>query len=317
MEEFRQKIEGVIETEPIKGLGLKLLGIGAENIVFETPASTRKIIKINTDYIIRKIAFLLGLTEISETEIDSSFKEAMTDREETKKSISDIFGPEHILRSGLLKSKIPLTKDLIIKIVEGNKDLKAVAQKLRNEETYEIETIIETQNVAQELQDPETFQTRDISTDLIIADKFYESKDIPEALARSRDLIDRNFLSKFDEGYFEEKYLKILREILEKIIRYTKNTGKMLDIFGANNITIFTKEDGSIDYHLLDVILPGPQNHWVRNIKDDPHFKLLRHNYTFFYSVKSLADKLGLSENIEPEDLLYFKGEGIPNSGTF
>ena len=91
----------------------------------------------------------------------------------------------------------------------------------------------------------------------------------------------------------------------------------MIDIFGPDNITIFTKEDGSLGYHLPDLILPGNQDYWRKNIMDDKNFDLLRHNYTFYYSIKSLADKFGISDNLEPEDLIYFKGSGIPTEGKF
>ena len=91
----------------------------------------------------------------------------------------------------------------------------------------------------------------------------------------------------------------------------------MVDIFGPDNLTIFTNEDGKLDYHLLDVILPGPRSSWNKNIKDDPSFDLLRHNYQFYYAVKSLGDKLGITDNLEAEDLVYFRGFGLPTMGKF
>ncbi|MCX6716924.1 MAG: hypothetical protein NTV72_03295 [Candidatus Taylorbacteria bacterium] len=90
----------------------------------------------------------------------------------------------------------------------------------------------------------------------------------------------------------------------------------MIDIFGPNNITIFTNEDGTVGYHLLDVILPGQKENWVKNIKDDPSFDLLRHYYIFYYSINSLANKLGIKDNLVPEDLVYFKGKGMPTEGN-
>ena len=124
-------------------------------------------------------------------------------------------------------------------------------------------------------------------------------------------------LSEFDSRFEDKKYREAVKEIITKIIAYTKKTGFAMDIFGPNNITIFTKEDGSVDYHLLDVIMPGLRFYDSKNIQDDTNFKLLRHNYTFYYSVKSVAEKLGINDNLEPEDLTYFKGAGIPTEGIF
>lgn len=133
---------------------------------------------------------------------------------------------------------------------------------------------------------------------------------------------DESHLSPFSLYIFiiysaDLEYVEKVKEILIKIIKFTKRTGQMVDIFGPDNLTIFTNEDGKLDYHLLDVILPGPRSSWNKNIKDDPSFDLLRHNYQFYYAVKSLGDKLGITDNLEAEDLVYFRGFGLPTMGKF
>jgi hypothetical protein len=176
--------------------------------------------------------------------------------------------------------------------------------------------IAETQLVAEELRNRGMFKTKSFNTSLITDDSFRGAMDVTDALARARQVIKSNFLKDCDESLEDEAYKAVVREIVEKIIAYSKKTGRMVDIFGGDNITIFEREDGSLDYHLLDAILPGSQKAWEKNIKEDEELQLLRHYYTFYYSIKTLADKLGISDNLEMEDLVYFKGGEIP-TGKF
>lgn len=89
----------------------------------------------------------------------------------------------------------------------------------------------------------------------------------------------------------------------------------MLDIFGPDNFTIFTREDRTIDYHVIDSKPPAVVD-WSINIKDDKKLMLLRHYYTFYYSIKSMGDMLGIEDNLKLDDLIYFKDADIP-SGAF
>lgn len=90
----------------------------------------------------------------------------------------------------------------------------------------------------------------------------------------------------------------------------------MVDIFGPNNITMFTDKEGNIDYHLVDPILPGLKKAWTANLNDDKELKLLRHYYTYYYSIKTIAERLGIDDSLELNDLVYFEDAKIP-SGSF
>jgi hypothetical protein len=317
-----EKFEGIVQeaigSEPLKGFGLKLLGIGADKMVFETPGSDRKIIKVSIDDVRFQILKLLEIKTSRDRE--GKQLQIIEEHKELEKDLAEVFGQEHLLRNGVFRVKIPVTKDILLRIFNETEDggeFRTLIEGLSSGSVLEIETIAETQTKAKELMDPEKYETDDFSTSLIIWDEFRDAGDVPKALDLAKGFVDRNFLSDFDDGSLDEKHLEVIKEILTKIIKFTKKTGLMMDIFGLNNITIFTKEDGTVDYHLLDVILPGQQEHWVKNIKDDPSLDLLRHYYIFYYSIKSLADKFGIQDNLVPEDLVYFKGTGIPTGGEF
>ena len=322
MEKFSNVVKEIIKKEPFKDQNLKFLGIGAEKMVFEIPGSKEKIIKINKDFLKGKIYHLLKNEFDNSGEnqkLDKMQKDLIAERKIIERDISDVFGSEHVLRNGVFKVKIPITKDIIIKLLEFEGEhtksiINPLLQAIDDNRVYEIKTIAETQTIAEELKYKEEFKTKDLSTNLITHDNFRSAKDIPKALSLVRELVGSYFLSEFDENSKDKKYVEIVKEIIEKIIEYTKKTGLIIDIFGQNNITIFTKEDGSLDYHLLDVITPFPQD---INIKNDKDFDGLRHAYTYYYSIKSLADKLGIDNNLEPQDLNYFKGGDIPTEGEF
>ena len=59
MEGMKQKIEEVIEIEPLDELGLKFVGIGANKAVFETSGSNRKLVKVSMDVLRRMILNML------------------------------------------------------------------------------------------------------------------------------------------------------------------------------------------------------------------------------------------------------------------
>jgi hypothetical protein len=308
---FRQKIEEAINTEPLNNLKLKFIDVGADKAVFETTGSDRKLVKVSIDVLKSKISNLLYGVVSDKTE--KFQKNKINEQRIYEQEIAEVFGSEHLLRKGIFRAKIPLTKEILLEFIDIlDEDEKSLLEKLDGGAVYEVEMIAETQLIANELKNPEKFQTKSFNTSLIISDDFRSAEDIQDALSRVRHIVDNNFLLECDELFENDSYKNIVKGIVEKIIAYSKKTGLMIDIFGPNNITIFTKEDGSLDYHLLDAVLPGSQKQWEENIKDDKNLQLLRHHYTFFYSINSLAKKLDIEDNLEMQDLVYFKNGEIP-----
>ncbi len=314
MEETKQRIKEILDQEPLKKRGYKFVGIGADKVVLETPGSTRKIIKVSQTVLRQKISNLLSAENYSPDDFENKNHEAQREQidelERDEKEIKDIFGEEHFLKTGVFKIKIPITKEFLLSFL-GNERANAV-EKLPDYFETEIEMLAETQVVAEELRDPEKFSTIEFSTDLITHTDFFKQINIDEALRETRSIIDDNFLVSFEELLKDEKYKIVVREIVSKIIEYTKRTGLMIDIFGQNNITIYKKEDGSIDYHIIEALLPRPKELWDMNMSQDPTLKRLRHYYVYYYSMKSIADMIGIEDSIKPEDLVYFKNSAIP-----
>jgi hypothetical protein len=312
--EVKLKIEKILKQEPLNKRGYKFVGMGADKVVLETPGSTRKIIKVSRAVLQQKITDLLINQNNSSNSIDNQNhdiqRSGIDEIAENEKELREIFGEEHFLKTGVFKIKIPITKEFLISFV-GNKE-KHLVEKLTDDFESEIEMLAETQLIAEELKNPKKFRPKDFSVDIITHKKFFGEKNIEDALTRARGFVDREFLTTFKKLSEDEKYKNVIKEIVSKIIEYTKKTGLIVDIFGKNNITIYEKENGVVDYHIIEALLPGSKESWAKNISQDPQLHLLRHYYVYYYTIKNIAEIIGIEDNIKPEDLIYFKNSAIP-----
>lgn len=320
MEHLKKRFEEILQQEPLSGSGLTLVGIGSDKVVFESAGSTKKLIKISQAELGRRITQLIKgeghLDDSPDRDFLDEQKTLLRREKEDEQDAVEIFGEEHFLRKGVFKIKVPLTKNFLITLV-GDGPLEADVKKLPNDFHTEIKMLAETQLVAEELKDPEKFSPISFNAPLITERDFHSGKNISEALLKTRAMIDGMFSAEELEDCFgNELYRPVIREIVSKLIQYTKKTGEMIDIFGPNNITIYKKEDGSINYHLIEAMMPGAREHWARAINQDPELGLLRHYYSYFYSVNHFAEKLGMEGRLDPEDFIYFRGVGIP-TGEF
>jgi predicted house-cleaning noncanonical NTP pyrophosphatase (MazG superfamily) len=304
-------IDKILESGSLEKYGLKFAGIGAEKVCFETVGSTKKLIKVDTYVLRRKILEFLN-DNGRKTVSDTTDEEAKIDEDmKMDEGLAEVFGNDHVVKKSVFRFPVPVTRDIALAVLD--EDQKSLAGSLSEAGVFEVEMLIETQPIAEELRDREKHKTISLNTGLLIYDDFIGSKDVPEALKKVEALVNDAV------GYCEQNWsknsesLEVIKEVVSKIIQYTKKTGLMLDIFGPDNITIFINKEGKWDFHLLDAVLPGEQDYWAKNIGDDIDLRLLRHCYTFYYSINLFAKKVGLIKNLEPDDMLYFKGAGIPD----
>ena len=323
MSEKPEFIESALDSEPLSKYGLRYVGHGDQNVCFETAASEKKLIKVSTEALgIKVIEFLEQKRSGVASSVDTSrfsaedkwfadrYVKEIADKKEQEEAMSAVFGNEHVLKTGSFKFRLPLTKKVIVDMLPD--DHKSLADVLKDDEVSEIEMPITTQPIAPELKDQYSHKTQSFNTVLMTVDQFRSNQTIEAALDDIKRIIDYDFLNEM-KGLLENgTYAETIKEVMEKIVAYSKKTGLMLDIFGPNNLTLFTDADGKPDFHVIDGTLPGPKYIWEMNISDDPSLHLLRHYYTYYYSVHSLTEILGLKDNLELDDLVYFKGHELP-----
>ena len=309
-------IDKVIESEAFQKHGLQYVGIGAEKIVFETDGSDKKLIKISLETLRDKISGYFDSHHEYAIAVSLDEKEIKKEYQAQEQSIVEVFGREHVLEKGFFHYKIPMTKEVVAAAMgeRGGKFIKKLDEMAG---IPEIEMVVETQLIAEELKYPKESHTIDLNVPLIKYDKFISSQNIQEGLRNIEGMIDRDIKIYVEQLSNFEQYVDVEKEIIKNIIKYTKATGQIMDVFGPNNITIFLDKDSNEpNFHLLDVVMPGPRRRWDMNIKDDPKLSLLRHCYTFYYGINCWAKELGVAESLELDDLAYFKGAELP-TGDF
>lgn len=303
------RAKDVFESDPLNEMGVRFLGVGGEKIVFESSGSEMKIIKLSVSDVLNKLVSVL-----EEGDYNRNRKERMIiikKHKELEKVLAQEFGVEHVLRTGVFNAKIPFNKKILLQLISVDEDIAdelSGVEEMDPEWNFEIETVMQTQIKAKELIDPEKYQTDDFRIRIMSEDEFESSPDIKLILEKIRQYVNKNFLESFENDHPNEKYRLVIKEILLKMIKYTKKTGLMIDVFGSKNVTIFTDEKGEEGYHMLDVIMPGNPDAWLVNIKDDHNFGYLKHHYTYLYAVNELAKKIGLDEVLDPNDMSYFRG---------
>lgn len=162
----------------------------------------------------------------------------MREHSDQEKTLVGFFGKDHVLEHNYFHSKIPLDKELISQIMGEYLSGPTL------EEKYEIEMIMKTQKIAEELKDSDAYQTEDYTSGLIKESDFRNSKDIEEGYNKIENLVNKKFIEPMLERIKNNKFDKSIEEITKNIILYTQKTGKMIDIFGPNNITLFINKEG-------------------------------------------------------------------------
>lgn len=291
-------------SEYLKKFEPLYVGSGADNIVFKIKASEKKFVKVSRDALEHQIKNAISGQDNSQ-EIEYQ-KKRIEEYKKKQNDIVDVFGSEHVLKSDFFRQKIELTKNEVSEIIGKEIDGK--------EEKFQIDTFIQTQPIAKELKDKEKYKTKSFNTALM--------KEVDFGSGGERDVIINNsipaaqrFVLEFPRGFVNElktkkvseEYISVYKEILEKLIAYTKETGSMIDIFGPENITVFKGEDGKINYHLIDPILPGKTEYFEKPFTER-NMNGLRHGCIYYYSLKEGAKLLGIEDTIQLEDLNYFKG---------
>jgi hypothetical protein len=310
-------INQAIESAPLRKHGLEYVDMGDEYVVFKTEASEDKLIKVDRHTLALKILSTLNNRIHGEGGEDAYGTVPITAEERNKKdeyraqerALIEVFGSEHVLKRGFFRFTIPVRAELARTLLttsfgeEGRK----LAEEFKDADILDVESIVETQPIAQELMYPDDHYTVTFSLPLLRDDNFKNAVDEQEGLGKIEATVRRSLDWHIQDLSAQPEYIEVEKEIVEKLIAYTKKTGLMIDVFGRNNITLFSDGAGKVEYHLIDPILPGSREFTARSIKDDPEHKLLRHYYTYYYGLKYLSERLGTADTLQKEDLIYFK----------
>ena len=145
-----------------------------------------------------------------------------------------------------------------------------------------------------------------------ITNDFWKTKNIDGALLMARTFVESSFLSQIETLQQDKRYRTVLTEIVTKLIIYSKKTGLPVDIFTLI-ISLYTRSQ--MEPWIITCstsLMPGSYKNWGMKMSEDPYLHMLQHYYVYYYALNSAAKMLGIEENIKPDDLVYFKEQGIP-----
>jgi len=151
-ENFKNIVKEATETEPLNKFGLKFIGIGADSMVFETPGSERKVMKVNIGDVMSCVFNLLN-GKSNDQQLDNR-KQSINERKIIEDHIAEVFGEEHLLKSGHFRIKVPVTKKIMEQVLADNnnidENLMTAINQLDQDSVLMVETIAETQVKAPE-----------------------------------------------------------------------------------------------------------------------------------------------------------------------
>jgi hypothetical protein len=310
-------IQDIFTHEELSDKKLDLINIGAEKVVFKVEGISDRVFKIPRDAFSRRIAFVTNDTEKDKKGCDREVIEYQMnywrDEMELEDEAKEIFGPEHFLERGIFRVTVPITKSLLTKYW-GEERTKNIPDDFHED----IKMLAESQEKLDVLMNQDDYMP--FAVYLVTVKDFRPSPEysLEEGLSITRNKINEQII--IMEGMISDEYLgPVLRKLVEDIICYTKQTGRMIDIFGRDNLILFVKEGcmdfeqdtaTDYDYKFIEFTLPGNKDHWMTTFEEDKEngLQFVRHYYSYYYFIHKMGEKLGVVDNLEPGDLCYFKG---------
>ncbi len=329
-------VEQVIASEAYQDKKLKLINIGSERVVLKAEGVPGRVFKISRENLEQRVRMALfdqlsSSQDQDRTIIEKQMRE-WRDEQELEAEAIEIFGKEHFLKRGIFRVTVPVTKDLIIKCFAGTDESGDPVMEmggadfildLPDDLVISVKMLAESQEEFDVVADLNKYDPLDFHTKLITARAFFENAEtVSVSLDRVRKATDSqvDLLLSTVKGKNE---MSMMVEVVENIIRYVRRSGIMVDIFGSENFIIYNRtlfdggrthninsesDSDEYDYKIIELTMPGGKDYWLTTYDKDKKdgFQYLRHYYSFYYFIKTLADKLGIKENLDKEDLTYF-----------
>jgi hypothetical protein len=299
--------ELVLKYEP------KFIAKGGEHIVYEAAGHPDVVVKVASESLRTTIDWNaqhdLPMDSLP-NEIDIRAREYIKEEARRFQQLKAYFGAEHVLSQKKFLSKVPVTEDALNNLYEGHPPLKG----------SEAWAVIAIQKRAEELSDPDHLalvagyaEQGEVSdegwkaaTDHLI---FGESMETP---LRENEFLEvqsnERIKALLKEAESDTDLKDSLKELIEKSIIYTEETGEILDLIGDDNI-VFSKKDGKWNYRLVDALYPHSTK-MVERAKaiilklstgtgiDESEQNVLMNAFNYIRTINGLAEQLGVEKRL-------------------
>ncbi len=309
-----------VEHELVSKYQPKFLAKGGEHIVYEVPGHPDIVVKVSTGPLKKVIDWnsehgqpINSLPAELEPRTREYLKEEVARYQQLKK----YFGADHVPSQKEFLAQIPITENILNALYEGNPPAT----------TNEVWSVVMVQKRVEALNDPNRLaivagyaENSEVSEDLYrqATEHFVLGKNPEEKIEKDKFLEiqshnDLKALLEKSEG--DENLRESLKELIEKIITYTEETGEIFDLAGQDNIVLFQK-NGKWTYSLVDTRYPG-ESKMVEKVKiallklsvgsevDEHEKNVLLNIFNFVRTVNGLAEQMGARKriNIVPEGM--------------
>jgi hypothetical protein len=326
-----------IEHDFVSRYKPKFLAKGGEHIVYEIPEHPDIVVKVSTAPLKRILEWNAqhGLPIDSlPAELELRARDYLKAETARYQLIKNHFGFDHVPNQKEFLVKVPITQEILNSLYDGNPPAT----------TGEVWSVVMVQKQVEALNDTER---------LTLVAGYAENEEVPENVynqatehfvfgKNTEEAIDREKFLKVQshkdlkvliEKSGEDENLRVcLKELVEKIITYTEETGEIFDLAGQDNIVLFQK-DGNWTYSLVDARYPGESKMVDRakiallslsaGIEIEEHEKnILLNMFNFVRTINGLAEQVGAQGrvNIIPEEMtdintnfLQMLSSGTPN----
>ena len=322
VEHLYNSLETVVNQDEYKDKKLQVVSIGAERIVFKAEGVPNRVFKIGRDALAKRLG--LDISDDSEKTRESDkmiIEEQMVDwddEKELEKDAVDIFGEDHFLKRGIFRVTVPVTRELILAFFPDELVRKEVLDKHPEEFVGNCKMLAESQEELEVLTNPEDYFHMSISIRVLNKQElFKDANSLNEVLERIRFKLDQQISVMKD--FIKDRYCRpVLTDLFGKIVKYTKKTGRMIDLLGENNVVFYAGGAKTIgerqhvkgwNYKIIEFSMSGPKDAWITTINEDRehNYSFLWQYYAYFYLVNTVSKMLGIEDNLVPDDLCYFK----------
>lgn len=293
---------------------IRIIGMGSESITLNLESEkTEKhkdiVLKVNREYMANLCFSFLEESskyDLTTENVIKEYKEKIKFNKDLEKELFSIFG-DSLQSVRIFEKKLRITSDIIWKILKnhfpnGNSELEKSIKDQNID--VNIPVLFEVQKKSQELVNREKSKINNIDVDLLTRTSLIDIEDNErkEDIGRS---VERQVEDYYDNLNDEEK--EVYKDLILKLIEYTKKTGYILDIFGPDNFFLYRDgEDKKTKLKIIDPILPAYNRTSKININNDAERKYFRQNYTYYSFLRKNLNVLNLDMDFDLDHLSYF-----------
>ena len=309
-----------LEHELISKYQPKFLAKGGEHIVYEAPEHPNVVVKVATELVKKIIDWNVEHNQPIDSlspEVKFYAQEDLKQELKRYKQLKKYFGREHVLLQRKFLVKVPITEKILNAMYDGKAPITG----------NEVWAIMMIQKRAEELNDPkhETLvagysEMEDVSpaqynevTEHLVFGKDHDQKMEREQLLAVQSNEYLESLVKRSEN--ETGLQEALKDMIERAIAYTEETGEALDLAGTDNVAFFQKV-GMWTYRLVDALYPDEKN-MVNKTKiallklstgasiDKGEENILMNMLNYVRTINGLAEQFGVVGriNVVPEGM--------------